>query len=469
MKIEKGLRILAAAAVINGAVACGSGKRDDETQVVPTAVMPAPVLVATATDYGVTVTPEAKQTESIRKPPTIEPTVEIVGTPTPPEVWPMETNTQIPTATPMEATSAPSPTVEVPTLTPTLPTSATAENRSEINTLGLENVDPLRPELKEQARAFYLEWKGRYVTNEGVEAGQLRAFDPNEEGKTRSEGMAYGLLLSVFNDEPETFDQLWLYTQKHFNGLGLMDWDIGANSEVVGAGSASDADLDMAYALLLANSKWGGYETEARQLLAAIWENDVEKDTLVLKPGGHWGGSKVTNPSYFALGYMSAFAKADPEHDWSGVGVKMAEILEKIKEKTGKRVFVPDWCDAEGNLVEGMSYDHTYDATRIGWRLAQGAIIEAGGTAQKWSEEIASYFRLNPPGTLVDGYKLDGTPIGQWHNNAFVAPVYAAMEVTNNPRADEYRQEMIRIFGDRYYQDSLATLAMWTMAGGMVR
>lgn len=436
--VENGLRIALALGLVGGVGACG-GKRgqveatpDTQNNVVPSGTPESgPTITWTVR------TPLTGDGERVE---TNEPTMPPEPSDTP---WPVATNGPTETMTPGPAS----------------PTPELMEPQA-VNSYGLEIVPARMPELKETATKLYEDWKVRYVSNGVAGEGRLRVVDDQAESRTRSEGVAYGMLLAVGQGDQETFEGLWLYAQDHFNNLGLMDWDIGASGEVVGEGSATDADLDMAYALLLANQKWGGYETEIGALLDAIWENDVEKGSLVLKPGGHWGGSEVTNPSYFALGYMGAFSKADPEHDWPGVKGKMIEILRLIEDKAGNKVFVPDWSNAQGDPVVDMSYDHTYDATRIGWRMAQAAIVEPEGAGAQRAAAIADHFRYNPPNTIFDGYDLTGKPVGQWHNNAFVAPVWAAMAVLDNPRAGEYLDEVTRLMGDRYYQDSLAVLAV---------
>ena len=56
------------------------------------------------------------------------------------------------------------------------------------------------------------------------------------------------------------FDDLWKYEQLHLDGNGLMNWSIErptASDGSRGRGAATDADEDMAFALVMADKQWG--------------------------------------------------------------------------------------------------------------------------------------------------------------------------------------------------------------------
>ena len=109
--------------------------------------------------------------------------------------------------------------------------------------------------------AAYAKWKTDLVTSDGA-GGFLRVRRPNSSGaevnSTVSEGIAYGMLLRVYADDQPTFDKLWKYAQ-HLDANGLMNWYINADgTQALGIGAATDADEDMAFALIMADKRWGG-------------------------------------------------------------------------------------------------------------------------------------------------------------------------------------------------------------------
>ena len=97
-----------------------------------------------------------------------------------------------------------------------------------------------------KALEAYATFKEVTVTSDGA-GDYLRVFKPDsgsEIGSTVSEGMGYGLLLAVYNDDQAVFDRLWQYTAKYLNGNGLMDWEIRSDGTVLKTGAASDGDED---------------------------------------------------------------------------------------------------------------------------------------------------------------------------------------------------------------------------------
>ena len=111
-----------------------------------------------------------------------------------------------------------------------------------------------------------------------------RIIRPENGNDTVSEGIAYGMLLSAYADDQPTFDKLWQYSQKWPDGNGLMNWYINAaGTQVLGTGAASDADEDMAYALIAADARWSGrgslttnYIELAKTLIGKIWHEQPD-------------------------------------------------------------------------------------------------------------------------------------------------------------------------------------------------
>ena len=136
--------------------------------------------------------------------------------------------------------------------------------------------------MDKQLVTFYKDWKAVYLSGE---CGSGRYFvKVNADHKpvgggaapntiTVSEAHGYGMLLTVmmadYDDEAQKiFDGMVRYFQDHpaASDPGLMAWN-----QIEGCGdstdpfrgdvSATDGDLDIAYALLLADQKWGSEGT----------------------------------------------------------------------------------------------------------------------------------------------------------------------------------------------------------------
>ena len=140
----------------------------------------------------------------------------------------------------------------------------------------------------ENVQAAYDQWKTDTVTSDGAK-GFRRVKRPNDPGleanSTVSEGIAYGMLTAVYMNDQTLFDDLWQYEQQHLGQYGLMDWNIkadGSGPADGGGGPATDADEDMAFALLMADKQWGGqgklskkYIDFAKGMMTNIWNNEI--------------------------------------------------------------------------------------------------------------------------------------------------------------------------------------------------
>ncbi|HVJ19489.1 MAG TPA: glycosyl hydrolase family 8, partial [Polyangiaceae bacterium] len=254
--------------------------------------------------------------------------------------------------------------------------------------------------------------------------GSIRVKTNGDE--TVSEGIAYGMLAAVGNDDQASFAGLWSYYQNHQNQNGLMDWKINACSgEVWEAGAASDADLDAAMALVQADCKWGGYLGAATTLMASIRNHEVATSgaELVLKPGDAWGGENCTNPSYFAPGYYRVFAQKHGAEaaTWNKLADDSYVLLERTAhDSTG---LVPDWSDAWGNPGGGGGcrndkVNYTYDAARTPWRFATDYVWFQNQSAASWLNKVTAW--VPDIYNLGDGFSLSGSELSSNHNSVFV-------------------------------------------------
>src|SRR3989344_697697 len=144
-----------------------------------------------------------------------------------------------------------------------------------------------------------------------------RTLDRERNYLTTSEGQSYSLLRSVWMDDKDTFDRVLKWTNHNLrkrDGDRLFSWLWGQNPnghwdvlrEEGGINTASDADQDIALALIFANKRWNQshYMEQAREVLADIWRAEVV--TINGRPyltAGNWAKQEnqpTLNPSYFS-------------------------------------------------------------------------------------------------------------------------------------------------------------------------
>ncbi|HNZ29949.1 MAG TPA: glycosyl hydrolase family 8, partial [Candidatus Goldiibacteriota bacterium] len=106
-------------------------------------------------------------------------------------------------------------------------------------------------------------YKGKFVVANATRGGsRVMAPEYPHNGRTVSEGQAYGMIFAVYMDDRTTFDALLKYKLAicALDGNSqLMPWSTSTDGNTItDGGSATDADTDMAWALMKAAERWGG-------------------------------------------------------------------------------------------------------------------------------------------------------------------------------------------------------------------
>ncbi|MEM6721096.1 MAG: glycosyl hydrolase family 8 [Bacteroidota bacterium] len=322
----------------------------------------------------------------------------------------------------------------------------------------------------------YTTWKNKYVTSDGCVDGAKRIlFD--DMSHTVSEGVGYGMLITAMMKDKATFDAFYRYYNTHLDPNGLMHWKIDATGKRAGDNAATDADEDVAYALLLAHKNFGdrSYLAEAKKIIKLIKKHMVEPETYVLKAGDAWGGSMTTNPSYFAPAYFKVFAEVTNDDFWNKVSDKCYEIL--FKSWNAETGLVPDWCKADGSTpadnVSWAKYGgkaYYYDAARTPWRIAKDYLWFGDERAKKYCDAINGFVEKIGFPNITDGYNLDGSTFRTKKTSAFVG-CFAAAALTSDKQdlVDAAYAENINTFNDSYFNDILRLLTLQMQHGMFVK
>lgn len=331
----------------------------------------------------------------------------------------------------------------------------------------------------------FLAWKNNYLTKSGapkgtcrIQRGSANSFD------TVSEGIGYGMLILVLTDNQTNtnrhyFDGLFRYYQCYLDQSGLMNWQIDRDGNIIGFNAATDADEDVALALVFAHYQWGSegvinYIEEAKKIIDKIMKYQVEKPSYVLRPGDNFGGSDLTNPSYFSPAWWRIFKDITKDTNWDKVIDSCYSILDIFsKTQTG---LVPDWCDAQGKEVSGYGYNYYYDACRVPWRIGLDYLWYGDERAYAVCSKIISWLisaTQNNVNNIVSGYKLDGTPLVSYSNAAFVGP-FGVGSMVSEEFQNYFNQlyNRLRNYSNGgpwgYYQDCLKLLTMLVMTGNFI-
>jgi endo-1,4-beta-D-glucanase Y len=316
----------------------------------------------------------------------------------------------------------------------------------------------------------YDRWKDLYL---GSCSGTYRVLF-EDTARTVSEGMGYGMLLTAYFGEKGKFDSLFAFyrskrTPKAYN---LMAWNVTCDS-IIDPGSATDGDLDVAFALIVAYYQWGeDYLDKAKKVISILKEHyfDTCGGIYTIKPGGHWGGCDLTNISYYTPAYFRVFADETNDAFWDTVADHTYTILENgADDNTG---LVPDWQSYDG--VPGgdppLRIDYyRYDACRVPWRIALDYLWNGNEKALNWCERITNFADSIGPYDIVDGYDLDGTPRGQYNNSPFVGGFAIASMCKSQSVVDDFSLWLLYLdaveYDNQYFNLSLRCLYMLVLTG----
>ena len=338
---------------------------------------------------------------------------------------------------------------------------------------GLSDL-PLVPELSlgayngqvlESARdklAFeYERWKRKYLNDCGGGVTSIPTFEADSSKSVVSEGIAYGMLITAALGSKAEFSGVYqFYVTANKSSGGLMAWRCGNSCGGCTDNAASDADLDVAMALLQAHQRWpsAGYEAAATSLITKIRAAVVSTcggGTFIV--AGEWdqGICDLINPSYFAPGYYKVFAKYDSAgaSTWNAM-VDSAYVLLNASRANGPNSLWPDASDTSGNRKDGFA-NNGYDAIRVPWRIA---------TDYVWTADARALSLMQYMQTKIDssGYG----PLSTNSNSAF----FGALSLTGQTDAetaqayyDEWQNATLQ--DNAYYQATLRMVYLLLSAG----
>lgn len=225
-----------------------------------------------------------------------------------------------------------------------------------------------------------------------------RTIDRSLNYLTTSEGQSYSLLRAVWIDDKEVFDRVLNWTNNNLQKRPddeLFAWKWGQNPsgkwdvlvDEGGMNTASDADQDIALALIFASQRWNDkyYLDQALIILNDIWQKEVyELNGNYYLVAGNWAKEEpqpTINPSYFSFAAYPIFAKVDPSHPWDKLkDTSYSVLFEATEGNLGFEKSVnlpPDWVNLDpttGRVIEVIHDDKAThfsdDAIRVPYRVA---------------------------------------------------------------------------------------------------
>ena len=354
--------------------------------------------------------------------------------------------------------------------------------------------------MDQTVAAMYATWKATYLRNDG---GQGSWVNYAKKPSTVSEAHGYGMVLAATMGEQALFDDLLRYFRAHpsVNAPHLMAWKQvlrdGLMVDVQGPDSATDGDMDIAYALLLADRQWGSqgvndYLAEALAVIGDILAHEVNPKLRNLTPGDWAGGrdARHTRPSDFMTDHLLAFAAADAKNAsrWARAYATVAQAVnDQFSNGSAATGLMPDfmvregalWVPTPGKYLETRhDGDFSYNACRTPWRLAMSWILQGRGEVLAAQQQQARWIRTltgGVPNRIRAGYfvlnGVNGEAYVHYDDLAFTAPM-AVNAMLGGPEGQAWMNALWDSLtgGDYppvvdYYGDSLRLLSLLVVSG----
>jgi endo-1,4-beta-D-glucanase Y len=211
------------------------------------------------------------------------------------------------------------------------------------------------------------------------------------------------MLRAVWQGDKQTFDESWSWTQHNIERTDhLFAWlyPVTATSTVASTtvnvtgsqNSASDADTNIALALVFAYTRWQDpqYLVDARATINSIWQNEtieVQNKAYVLADNIEKTNNAPTalvDPSYVNPAAYRIFARVDAAHPWLEAVDGAYSLLAAARDSsldTGTTAHLPpDWVSINkttaavvpvgtATTTSGYTSNFGYDAMRVVWNV----------------------------------------------------------------------------------------------------
>lgn len=356
--------------------------------------------------------------------------------------------------------------------------------------------------LDDSTRAFYDRWKARFLIA-GCTPGQYYiSTEETDSTLCVSEGHGYGMLITALMagydpDARQYFDGLfqWFHTHKSAINGNLMAWrQYKGCYTPSGTSSATDGDLDIAHALLLAHEQWGSagtvdYLTEALQMISAIKQSEVNPARTSVELGDWVSPSNSTyyygtRTSDFMTDHFRAFRAFSGDSTWSTVIDTCYSFVETMQANYSPATgLLPNFiyhldsspAPAPPNFLESTSDGfYAYNACRDPLRLGVDYLLHGDQRAKTAVQKINDWMKTHTggdPSLIHSGYKLDGTDItgNNYSDAAFTAPLMAGAMVDPSNQAWLNSlwsfNESYTFSSQGYYQNTLKMLSMIAVSG----
>lgn len=330
-------------------------------------------------------------------------------------------------------------------------------------------------------------------------AGDDKAFIMDTgSNDVRTEGMSYGMMISVQLDRRDEFDRLWNWSKEYMAygedspWSGYFCWQCLPDGTKIGGSNASDGELYYVTSLFLAGKRWNEqrYIDEANEILRKIMTKDGEKTgvydlfdrdrrliTFVPDNAGHG----FTDPSYQLpafLDYWAVTAATDRDFWKEAADAARDHLIESAHPVTGLH---PDYSNYDGSPYRWphAGYDtsiYMYDAIRCAMNIGMDYYL-TGKDKSRQGDVMKRMLRFFKNDGYAHGhFPVDGSnPFGGYSRGMDGSNAVGAIALakSDDPAERALAAEFIQRLWDaepptgkyRYYEGMVYFLSMLHLSG----
>ena len=314
----------------------------------------------------------------------------------------------------------------------------------------------------------------------------------------RSEGVSYGMMISVQMDKREEFDKIWAWVKRHMaypaNSPwdGYFCWQCRTDGTQFGGSNASDGEIYFATALFLAADKWNEprYAREANEILQKTMSKDGEetgvynlynRDNALVTFVPDRQGHSFTDPSYQLPAFLDYWAKvAEKDRKFWKRAAKAARqhLIDSADPQTG---LYPDYSNYDGSAYRWphAGYDtsiYMYDAIRCAMNVGMDFNL-TGKDKKRQREVMRRLLRFFKNDNFTHGhFALDGSrSFGDYSRGmagANAVGAFALAHSTDGADRDLAREIVQRLWDAapptgkyRYYEGMVYFLSLLHVSG----
>ena len=354
-------------------------------------------------------------------------------------------------------------------------------------------------EIEERVNATFEEiFYGADKFYETTEDGTMGFLIDTGNIDTRTEGISYGMMMSVQLDRKKEFDQLWNWAMTNMylsegENKGYFAWSVATDGTKNAYGPAPDGEEFFAMALIFASHRWGdgegiyNYSAQAKELLRTCVHHhelyggyNMWTDSGLIK---FVPGLDFTDPSYHLPHFYELFAENCYPED-IGFWKKSADASRQYLKKACHPV---TGLSPEYSYYDGKPYpDREHFGGRHDWFYSDAYRTIANiGLDYEWVDKdtefgkwcritannLQKFFYTLPSDKRGGIYEIDGTILdGQaLHPVGLIATIAQASLAADGEYArtavEDFWNTPLRTGDRRYYDNCLYLFAMLALSG----